>query len=440
MTPQVPRATSQTPWSARIPVTVGLLGLLLLVGGFGAWAVLTEISGAIIASGRIEVDQNRQIVQHPDGGVIDEILIQEGDYVEAGQLLLRLDASELRSSLAIAESQLFELMSRRARLEAERDERAVIIFAPLLLQAAQASSDVANMINGQERLLVARGTSISQEIDQLGKQIGQIGDQIGGIIAQKQSLTEQLSLIEEELRDQQSLLDRGLAQSARVLALRREAARMRGSLGEMDGNHAQARARISEIEIQILRLQSQRREDAITQLRDIESRELELREQRQALRDKLDRLGVTAPVSGLIYDMRVFALRSVIRPAEPILHIIPQNRPLVISARVEPIHIDKISIKQDVTLRFSALDQRQTPELIGQVKLISADALQDENTRQPYYRVEITLSEGEQNRLPKGATLVPGMPVEAFIRTADRTPMTYLVKPLTDYFAKAFRE
>lgn len=427
-------------WSTRKPIAVGLIGLFLLVGGFGAWAVLTEISGAIIASGRIEVDQNRQVVQHLDGGVIDAILIEEGDYVEAGQLLLSLDASELRSSLAIAESQLFELMARRGRLEAERDEREVISFAPLLLQAAEASSDVANMVDGQERLLVARGTSISQEIEQLGKQIGQIGDQIDGTIAQKQSLAEQLGLIEEELRDQQSLLDRGLAQSARVLALRREAARMRGTLGELDGNHAQAQRRISEIEIQILRLQSQRREDAITQLRDIESRELELREQRQALRDKLDRLGITAPVSGIIYDIRVFALRSVIRPAEPILHIIPQNRPLVISAQVEPIHIDKLSIGQDVTLRFSALDQSKTPELIGQVTLISADALQDENTRQSYFRVEIVLSEGEQDRLPEGATLVPGMPVEAFIRTANRTPMTYLVKPLSDYFTKAFRE
>lgn len=437
MTPQ--HATG-TDWSTRKPITVGLIGLFLLVGGFGAWAVLTEISGAIIASGRIEVDQNRQVVQHLDGGVIDDILIEEGDEVEAGQLLLRLDESELRSSLAIAESQLFELMARRGRLEAERDEHDDIVFAPLLLQAAHENTDVADMVEGQERLLTARDTSISQEIDQLRQQIDQIGDQIDGIMAQKRALADQLELVQEERADQQSLLDRGLAQAARVLALRREAARMSGTLGELDGNHAQAQRRISEIEIQILRLQSQRREEAITQLRDIQSRELELREQRLALRERLNRLSITAPVSGIVYDMRVFALRSVIRPAEPILYIIPQNRPLVISAQVEPIHIDKLSIGQDVTLRFSALDQSQTPELIGQVKLISADALQDENTRQPYFRVEIALSEGEQDRLPQGITLVPGMPVEAFIRTADRTPMTYFLKPLTDYFTKALRE
>lgn len=154
----------------------------------------------------------------------------------------------------------------------------------------------------------------------------------------------------------------------------------------------------------------------------------------------MDRLDITAPVAGIVYDLRVFAPRSVIRPADPVLYIIPQDRPLVIDARVEPIDIDKLTIGQDVTLRFSSLDQRQTPELTGRVKLISADAFQDENTRQSYYRAEIVLSEGEQAKLPAGTTLLPGMPVEAFIRTEDRTPIAYLVKPLTDYFTKAFRE
>ena len=439
MTQPHTQTDTDTTWSTRQPMIVGLLGLLLLVGGFGTWAVMTEISGAIIAGGRIEVDQNRQVVQHPDGGVIDEILIEEGDQVEAGQTLLHLDASELSSELSIVESQLFELMARRGRLEAERDGTDTVKFAPLLLEASTNNPDVANLVAGQERLIRARSTSIAQEIDQLGKQTGQIEDQINGIIAQKQSLAEQLALIQEELEDQQTLLDRGLAQASRVLSLRREASRLSGTLGELEGNHAQARRRISELEIQILRLESQRREEAITQLRDIQSRELELREKRRALRQKLNRLEITAPVSGVIYDMRVFALRSVIRPADPVLYIIPQNRPLVITAQVETIHIDKLSIGQDVTLRFSALDQRQTPELTGQVKLISADAFQDETTRQSYYRAEIVLSEGEQENLPEGTALVPGMPVEAFIRTADRTPIAYLVKPLTDYFNKAFR-
>ena len=427
-------------WSVRKPMIVGVLGLLLLVGGFGTWAAMTQISGAVIASGQIEVDQNRQVVQHPDGGVVEEILVEEGNAVDAGTVLIRLDPNELQSELAIVESQLFELMARRGRLEAERDERETITFAPLLLEAAESRPDVRNLKDGQRRLFEARRASIAQAIEQLQKQQEQIADQITGITAQQGSMDQQLALIERELTDQQSLFDRGLAQVSRVLSLQREAARMSGTVGELAANEAQARGRITEIDIEILNLQSRRREEAITQLRDIQSRELELHERRRALLERMSRLDVTAPVAGIVYDLRVFARRSVIRPADPVLYIIPQDRPLVINARVEPIDIDKLSIGQEVTLRFSALDQRATPELTGSVKLISADALEDEATRQSYYRAEIVLGQGEQAKLPEDATLLPGMPVEAFIRTEDRTPLAYLVKPLTDYFTKAFRE
>ena len=427
-------------WSVRKPMIVGVLGLLLLVGGFGTWAAMTQISGAVIASGQIEVDQNRQVVQHPDGGVVEEILVEEGNAVDAGTVLIRLDPNELQSELAIVESQLFELMARRGRLEAERDERETITFAPLLLETAESRPDVRNLKDGQRRLFEARRASIAQAIEQLQKQQEQIADQITGITAQQGSMDQQLALIERELTDQQSLFDRGLAQVSRVLSLQREAARMSGTVGELAANEAQARGRITEIDIEILNLQSRRREEAITQLRDIQSRELELHERRRALLERMSRLDVTAPVAGIVYDLRVFARRSVIRPADPVLYIIPQDRPLVINARVEPIDIDKLSIGQDVTLRFSALDQRATPELTGSVKLISADAFEDEATRQSYYRAEIVLGEGEQAKLPEDATLLPGMPVEAFIRTEDRTPIAYLVKPLTDYFTKAFRE
>jgi HlyD family secretion protein len=427
-------------WSVRKPMIVGVVGLLLLVGGFGTWAVMTQISGAVIAGGQIEVDQNRQVVQHPDGGVVEAIRVEEGDTVEAGDILLRLDPTDLQSELSIVESQLFELIARRGRLEAERDARDTISFDPLLSEIAAERPSVRDLMDGQQRLFEARGASIAQATRQLDKQQDQIAEQITGITAQQRAMDAQLELIEKELVDQQSLFDRGLAQVSRVLSLQREAARMNGTVGELAANNAQARGRITEIDIEILNLQSQRREEAITQLRDIQSRELELRERRRALLERMSRLDVAAPVSGIVYDLRVFARRSVIRPADPVLYIIPQDRPLVINARVDPIDIDKLTIGQDVTLRFSALDQRETPELTGTVRLISADAFQDENTRQSYYRAEIVLSEGEQARLPDGTTLLPGMPVEAFIRTEERTPLAYLVKPLTDYFTKAFRE
>ena len=322
---------SKASWSARTPMAVGLLGLFLLVGGFGTWAVMTSISGAIIANGRIEVDQNRQVVQHPDGGVVAKILVDEGDDVKAGDVLIRLDATKLKSELAINESQLFELMSRRGRLEAERDGNTDITFDPLLLEAAEVNADVPDLIAGQKRLMTARAESTANEIDQLEKRRGQIANQIDGIEAQQTSLTTQLELISKELADQQKLLDQGLAQAARVLSLQREEASLSGTMGDLEAQKAEAGGRITEIDIEILKLGSERREDAITRLRDLQYRELELREQRLALIEQLERLDITAPVSGIVYDLQVFALRSVIRPADPVLYLVPQDRPLIIN-------------------------------------------------------------------------------------------------------------
>lgn len=426
-------------WSARFPLMFGIVGLLILVGGFGTWAVKTNISGAIIASGRIEVDQNRQIVQHPDGGVVEAILVKEGDLVERGQTLVRLESTFLRSKLLIAEGQLFELMSRRGRLEAERDETNDMVFDEELLAEASQNMDVAGLIAGQRRLFLVRRESIARETEQLDKRRGQIRNQIQGIEAQKKSMKRQIQLIQKELISQQTLLDRGLAQASTVLALQRAAADLDGTLGELIASEAQAEGRITEIDIEILKLGTGQREQAISRLRDLQYRELELAEQRRSLLEQLSRLDISAPVSGIIYGMQVHTIRSVIRPADPVLFLVPQDRPLVIAARVETIHVDKIFVGQSVTLRFSALDQRLTPEMFGTVMQISADAFEDTNRQISYYRAEIALNDGEIDKLPEDTVLIPGMPVETFIRTDDRTPLSFLVKPLADYFTKAFR-
>ncbi|MDK3074017.1 HlyD family type I secretion periplasmic adaptor subunit [Sedimentitalea sp. JM2-8] len=431
---------SDSRWSARKPVLLGLFGLLLLVGGFGTWSVISNIAGAVIASGRIEVDRNRQVVQHPDGGVVSEIMVDEGDSVALGQVLIRLDATLLQSQLLITEGQLFELIARRGRLEAERDSATGITFEEELLNAAAKRPEVADLIEGQQRLFEARKESTARETEQLEKRRGQISNQIEGITAQQASMRRQIDLIGKELANQQSLLDRGLAQAGTVLNLERAAADLDGSLGELIASQAQAEGRITEIDIEILKLGTSQREEAITRLRDLQYRELELAEQRRSLIDRLDRLDITAPVSGIVYGLQVHAPRSVIRPADPVLYLVPQDRPLVIAAKVEPTDIDKIFVDQSVTLRFSAFDQRQTPELFGTVKQVSADAFEEANSPVSYYRVEIELNEGERDRLPEGTVLIPGMPVETFIRTDDRSPMAYLVKPLADYFTKAFRE
>ncbi|MEM8694237.1 MAG: HlyD family type I secretion periplasmic adaptor subunit [Pseudomonadota bacterium] len=427
-------------WSAFRPVLIGMIGLIGLLGGFMLWATMTQIAGAIIAPGRIEVDQNRQVVQHPIGGVVDSIAVKEGDVVEAGDVLIELDAEQLASRLAIVEGQLFELMARRGRLEAERDGTDTLTYPELLIEMSAENPDVQGLMIGQENLFEARRESIARETEQLEKRKAQISNQIDGIRAQQVSLSRQLELIEEELANQRSLLDRGLAQASSVLNLERNAASLDGQLGELEAQYAQSEGRITEIDIEIIKLGTSQREQAITQLRDLVYRELEFLEQRAALTSELDQLSIRAPVSGIVYGMRVQTPRSVIRGADPVLYLIPQDRPLVIAARVDPINIDQIAVGQAVNLRFSALDQRTTPELIGQVSLLSADAFEDEAVGISYYRAEIILSAGEVDRLPDGQALIPGMPVEAFIRTADRSPLVYLVKPMTDYFNRAFRE
>ncbi|EEX13394.1 type I secretion membrane fusion protein, HlyD family [Citreicella sp. SE45] len=424
----------------RGPMMLGLFALLLLVVGFGTWAATTEISGAIVAGGQIQVDQNRQVVQHPDGGVVSEILVEEGDVVETGDVLIRLDPTLKRSELKIVDDQYADLLARRARLEAERDGKDEIVFADELLEMAEKNDQVEEMMSGQRNLFFARRDSVAREIEQLNKRSDQIANQIEGIEAQVSALSDQFDLIQRELADQQSLLDRGLAQASRVLALQREAARLAGERGELVASKAQAEGQITEIEIEVLKLDTTRREEAITTLRDMQFRSRELAEQRLALGEQLKRMEITAPVGGIVYGLTVFAPRAVIRSAEPVLYLVPQDRPLVISVQIEPIHIDQVHLDQDVTLRFASLDQRMTPELFGRVTRVSADAFVDENTSVSYYRAEVVMDDSEIAKLPEGTQLIPGMPVEAFLRTGERTALAYLLKPFTDYFARAFRE
>lgn len=425
-------------WPARGPLALGFATLLLLVVGFGGWAVFTSISGAVVASGQIEVDQSRQVVEHPDGGVVAEILVRDGDRVQAGQVLIRLDGTLLRSELAIVEGQLFELLARSGRLEAERSGDTAITF-PEALMVEAGRPEAAELMAGQQRLFEARASTLARTMEQLGKRRDQTVSQIAGVDAQLASLARQQELIADEFADQKTLFDKGLAQASRLLALEREAASLAGQVGELTAARAQNEGRITEIELERLRLESARREEAETELGDLGARVLELAERRRTLTGQIERLDLQAPVAGIVHAMEVKTPRSVITPAEPVLWLVPQDRPLVVGARIATIHVDEVSIGQPVKLHFSAFSSRTTAELLGHVTRISPDALVDEATRQPYYRVEAVLDPGQVDRLA-GLPLLPGMPVEVFLRTADRSPLAYLLKPLADYFNRAFRE
>jgi len=344
----------------------------------------------------------------------------------------------LASQLLIIENQIHEVRARNARLRAERDGQESVVFPDDLLSASNDDPAISDQINGQSRLFQARWEDFNKSLEQMEEQRLQSEAEIKGADAQLKALGEQLAFVDEELADQQGLLDKGLARATSVMTLAREKARLIGEVGRLEAATAQIRGRIAGLEIEALRLASVRREEAITQLRDFETRAVELREQALTLTERLNRLEVRTPVSGIVYGSQVFAEKTVVQPGAPLLYIIPQNLPMVISARVDAAHIDKVHVGQTAMLRFSAFDQRETPELEGQVNKVSADIFSDDVTGQQYYAVDLTPKTGELDKLG-GQKLLPGMPVETFLRTNDRSPMSYLIKPLSDYFVRALR-
>ena len=425
--------------AARGPLFIGYFALCVLIGVIGVWSVQARIAGAVIASGMIEVENNRQILQHPQGGVVGELLARDGDRVEAGDVVLRFDDQLLQSELAIVTNQLNVLRARKARLVAEADETDTIAFDTLLLTAAAENPEINLLIDGQTRLFRARNKSLEQEEEQIENQVVQTKDQITGSSRQLAATQNQSALLIDELADVQTLFDKGLAQASRVSALKRERARLLGEVGQFEARIAQLEGDIARLEIEKLRLRSVRREQAIASLRDLSVQEIELAERELSTRDTLSKMAMRTPVSGVIYGSRVFAVQSVISPADPVMYVIPQDQPLIVAARIAAIHIDQVHVGQDAALRFSAFDQRTTPEIFGTVSKISADVYADEVSGQTYYLANLVPKSGELAKLDI-QVLLPGMPVETFIRTVERSPFSYLVTPLMDYFNKAFRE
>lgn len=423
----------------RIPMLVGYSAAVLLIGGFGFWAVSTEIAGAVVTSGAIEVESERQVVQHPDGGVVDEIRVRDGDSVAAGEVLIRLDGTFLRSELAVIEGQLAEFFARSARLRAERDDAEAVTVDAYPQLVTQSNKVIEEQLAGQIALFEARRVSLARENDQLIQQQRQIQRQIEGLTAQLDASRRQLDLFQSELRDVESLYERGLVQVTRLLQLQRAEAELQGSIGGFVSQIAQAETRISEIELQVLRLQDNRRETAIEELRDLAFNERELLERSASLLERLGRLDILAPVGGTVFDSQVFAERSVVEAAAPVLYIVPKDQPLRVAARVDPIDVDQVFAGQEVALVFSAFNRRTTPEGTGVIQYVSADASADPTTGLTYYEAIVAIDDSTQSAL-EGLELVPGMPVEAYIKTDARTPLTYLVQPLSVYFARAFRE
>ena len=430
---------SKTKWTTRTPVLVGFVGLLILVGGFGGWSVITKIEGAIVASGTVQVESFRQVVQHQDGGTVAELAIREGDAVEAGSVLMRFDDSAPRSERAIIQSQLDEFLARSARLKAERDTLTKMSFPSVLTDRSSVDLELRDLMDGQQRLFNARRATLNEQFAQLKEQVAQFTNQISGLAVQLQSVLTQIELVSDELTSQEALLKKGLTQMSQVTSLKREHAQLEGRVGELEAASAQASGKIAETMIERLRLESLRREEAITSLRDISSQAAEMRQRIVAIDVVLSRLELRAPTSGIVYDLQIHTIRAVVRPAEPVLYIVPDAGRLVVKVRIPTVHIDQVHQGQVTALNLSAFDQRTTPVIKGVITKVSPDAFTDEATGETYYQAEVTPDPDALKELDH-VTLVPGMPVEAFLQTAPRTPISYLLKPLTDYFTRAFRE
>ncbi|QFS84322.1 Type I secretion system membrane fusion protein PrsE [Roseivivax sp. THAF40] len=424
-------------FSLRSTLFAGLGAIALLGAGLGGWAALTEIEGAVVASAVVEVAAEESVVQHPEGGVVSDVMVREGESVAAGATLLRFDPTRIDAEIAEADSQYFEFLARRARLEAERDGRAVPVFPPELEARAAEDPDVAELMEGQVRFLDARADALARAEDERRLIRARLADDLRALETERRGILIETEIVAEELADQQSLLDQGLVQMSRVRNLRRTEAQLATQLETLEARTSATRIRIEEIAAEAARMAQERRADVIGELREVRARTRLLAAERAALAEDRRRLEIVAPVAGVIHDLRVTAARAVIAPRDPIMTLVPQDETFRVMARIAPADIDRVWRGQPVTLQLTALDQRRTPRVDGEVRWVSADALVDPQQGTAYYRAEIAFA---AEQLPEGASLVPGMPVEAFLRTGARTPMSYLLKPLTDYMTRAFRE
>ena len=430
--------SDQVGHSIRRNLVVGLALILFVVGGLGAWAGTAELAGAVIASGKLVVESSVKKVQHPTGGIVGELLVREGERVKAGEVLLRLDATQTKANLGIVVDAIDELSARKARLQAERDDADELTF-PVELLSRLDIPDVERIVSGERRLFALRRSSREGEKSQLKKRISQLENEIGGLEQQVDAKEQEITLIERELEGVRELWKKNLIQLTRLTTLEREAARLEGERGQLVASVAKAKGAIAEIELQIIQIDQNLRSEVGEDLADVRGKLSELNEKKVAAEDQLKRIDIRAPRDGVVHELAVHTVGGVIAPGALIMLIVPDANSLIVEAKVAPPDIDQLHVEQPAVLRFTAFNRRETPELIGLVHQISADLTEDERTGSSYYVVRLSIPKGELEKL-KGLALIPGMPVEAFIQTGQRTVLSYLVKPMGDFFAHSLRE
>jgi HlyD family secretion protein len=429
---------SITRRSMRRHIVAAIVVVSVLIVGVGGWGATTVISGAVVASGSLVVDSNVKKVQHLTGGIVGELRVRDGDRVRAGDIVVRLDETVTRANLAIITKGLNELMARKARLESERDGSDTITF-PAQLFAGAGDPDRAAAMDSERKLFNLRKTARSGQKAQLQERIAQLQEEISGLTAQQGAKTKEIGLIERELAGVRELWKQNLVQLNRLTALEREATRLDGERGQLIAAAAQAKGKIAETALQILQIDQDIASDVAKELREVDGKIGEFIERKVAAEDQLKRVDVRAPQDGTVFQLAVHTVGGVITAGDPIMLIVPEADNLSVEAKVNPQDIDQLQLNQKAILRFTTFNARTTPEIEGIVTRISADTSTDQRTGQSYYTVRIAMAADQVERLGD-VKLLPGMLVEAFVQTGDRTMLSYLMKPLHDQFVRAFRE
>ncbi len=423
----------------RKHLRVSSFAVLALVGTSVAAATISPISGAVLAPGSVVVENSLRKVQHPTGGVVGKLLVTDGQRVLQNDVLVRLDDTTTRANLAIIVNELHGLMARRARLQAERDLAPDMVLPAELQRRADAEQDIAAMVLGEQRLMMARRATRQGQKSQLRERIEQFREEARGAVIQLESMIGQKKLANSELSDLEDLLRKNLVQRPRVTQLQREVMRLEGTIGETTSRRAQVNGRISEIELQILQIDTDHVSEIAKELREVETKVAELSERRIAAEDQLSKIEVRAPISGQVHQLAVHTVGGVVSAGETMMMIVPDAEQLIVEARVSPNDIDEVRQQQDARVRFSSFNQSTTPELHGRVIRISGDLSKDQQTGVSYYTIVILIPDTELNRLV-GLKLLPGMPTETMLKTTDRTIASFLIKPLLDHMNRSFRE
>lgn len=426
-------------WTIRKPLGIGLVAVIGLFGLVVAWAATFSISGAVIGKGQVQASANRIAVQHPVGGVVVEILAHNGDKVRSGDVVLRLDDSQLRSELATLEGELFEIVANEARLEAELDDRRQLSLPPILQAAIENNPKLGTLVDNQQRQLDAHYDSLVTQVSLLEEQTRQIRNEALGEQASLDAKREELAFSESELASSLQNLGKGIITKTIVSTLQKDVITAKGEVGRLTAKVAELMGKISEQQLKIHAIPQDANELSADKLNLLRQQSKKLIEGRNAILYKLSRLDVASPVSGLVFDSKILGPRSVIEAAKPIMYIVPDSEPTLIVVRVEATDIDQVHVGQEAGLRFTTFNRRATPMIEGLVTAVSADTFLDERTQKYYYFVDVSLIDEESRKLGD-LKLISGMPVEAFLTTKSRSPASYVIKPIVDYFARAFRD